>query len=268
MKNTNVLLLGANGFVGSAFARYLGRHGVSFIGVTRQNYEEYLGCRAELLINAAGNSKKFLAKKKPMRGFEREVVSTMHSLFDFRCGRYLYLSSIDVYDDYAHTQHNHEAVEPAPSQLSEYGLFKYMSELHVRKFAPSWLILRLGGMVGEGLKKNSVYDLMHGEKVWVHPDSAYQYIATDAVAEIAMALVDGGTEGEVFNICGAGVISLRDIAEQLLGVSVDEYTWGESREYYEVNIEKISRLQKIGATREYVRGYLEEHEPEMERLHG
>jgi nucleoside-diphosphate-sugar epimerase len=263
-----VILIGERGFVGSAFSRYLKRHEVPFIGVTRNNYRDLVGSSAELLINAGGNSKKFLAKDAPVSAFELEVTSTVRSLQDFHYDHYIFLSSIDVYEDAQNKELNHESANVQPAQLSEYGFFKYMAELAVRRFADSWLLLRLGGMVGEGMKKNSIYDLVHGKKLWVHPDSAYQYIATDTVAEIAFGLAAKGAFGETVNICGDGVVTIREIAEEMLRVSIAEYEWGETKEYYEVNIDKLARCYPVGQTRDYVRDFITKQQLKMEHHHG
>src|SRR4051812_45776147 len=59
-----VILVGANGFVGSAFKRLLPALGHELIPVTRENYEAMAGTAADVVIEAAGNSRKFFAEEQ------------------------------------------------------------------------------------------------------------------------------------------------------------------------------------------------------------
>ena len=51
--------------------------------INRENYNRYLGSRADILINANGNSKKYLAQEDPILEFEKSVLSVKKSLEDF-----------------------------------------------------------------------------------------------------------------------------------------------------------------------------------------
>ena len=207
-----IFVLGANGFVGSAFVRRLSNLNLPFIPVTRTNYTDYVGHPCRILINASGNSRKYLATREPAHEFDLSVTSVLRAICDFRPARYVHLSSIDVYNDVSNPTNNCENVSIDPAHLSAYGFSKYMAELVVKHYAPNWLILRLGGMVGPGLKKNPIYDLLHGGSLYVHPDSLYQYVSTDRVAEIVFDLAQSNIRGEVFNLCGDTLISPRQVA--------------------------------------------------------
>ena len=95
---------------------------------------------------------------------------------------------------------------------SHYGFHKYLAEQLVRHHAREWLVLRLAGMVGPGLRKNPVFDLLHNRPLRIHPDSLYQFMNTDDVAAIGWKLITSGTRGEVFNLCGQGLVSPREVA--------------------------------------------------------
>jgi hypothetical protein len=68
-------------------------------------------------------------------------------------------------------------------------------------------------MVGPGLKKNPVFDVLHGRPLSIHPDSQYQFMSTDAVANVVWRIVESGTTHRVVNVCGSGLISPRVISE-------------------------------------------------------
>ena len=43
-------------------------------------------------------------------------------------------------------------------------------------------VLRLAGMVGPGLRKNPVYDILQGEPLRIHPESQYQFLHAEDAA--------------------------------------------------------------------------------------
>ena len=82
-----IYILGGEGFVGSAYARLLRELDEPFIVVTRANYGSLRGSACSVLINANGNSRKFLATRDPLRDFDASVRSVAASLEDFRAQR-------------------------------------------------------------------------------------------------------------------------------------------------------------------------------------
>ena len=177
-----IFVLGGQGFLGSALVRAAAkRHAAT--AITLENYGQFRGQSCDLLINADGNSKKFLAERDAPAEFEASVTSVLRSLLDFPCRRYVYLSTIDVYPRCDGPRWNHETAAIDPARLSRYGLHKFLAEQLVRQCAPRWLICRLAGLVGAGLWKNSIHDILHDQPLWVHVDSTYQYMHTDDVAQ-------------------------------------------------------------------------------------
>jgi len=250
-----VFVLGGEGFVGSAFVRAASRkHAVSVI--TRRNYEQFHGQSCDLFVNANGNSKKFLADREPVNEFDASVTSVLRSLLDFPAKRYVYLSTIDVYPHVDDPRRNHETAEIDPSMLSRYGLHKYLAEQLVRKYADRWLICRLGGMVGQGMWKNSIYDLLHDQPLRVDAESQYQFMNTDDVATIVLELLRVQSENDVLNVCGAGCISLSDVARMAGKPIVASNSTDARRERYEVNIEKLRSFLPVPRTEESVQGFL------------
>ena len=76
-----VTVIGANGFVGSAFVRYLSvKPEIELIPVTRQSYLEHAGKRSDVVIEAACNSKKYLSDKEPLVDFEASVTHRFRTL--------------------------------------------------------------------------------------------------------------------------------------------------------------------------------------------
>ncbi|MDH7568502.1 MAG: NAD(P)-dependent oxidoreductase [Armatimonadota bacterium] len=208
-----VTLLGSRGFVGSAFARLLRtRPDIELIEVEIDNYAEKVGTQSDVVIEAACNSVKFLADQKPFEEFELSVTHRLHTLRDFPARLHLHVSSVDVYSDLTSPETTREESPIDRAAQSHYGFHKLLAEELVQHYAPRWLIVRLAGMVGPRLRKNPVYDILNGQPLRIHPESRYQFMHTDDVARLAWALVEEGITGEVYNICGDGLITPREIA--------------------------------------------------------
>jgi nucleoside-diphosphate-sugar epimerase len=256
----NVFVLGGYGYVGSAFVRAASkRHNVTAIG--RNNYQQFRGRPCDLLINANGNSKKFLADDDPATEFDASVASVVRSFVDFSAKRYVYLSTIDVYPCFDDPRRNRETAVIDPARLSRYGLHKHLAEQIVRKYAASWLICRLGGMVGAGMWKNSIFDILHDRPLRVSAASEYQFMNTDDVARIVLTLVRRQPENELFNVCGAGCIALAEVAK-LAGKRSPQYAIETPRiERYEINVAKLQAVVRVPETSATVRAFVRSYEP-------
>lgn len=249
------VVLGAGGFIGSAVVAEAERRGFRTVGITRQNYEQHKGTVCDLLVNANGNSKKFLARENPPLDFDLSVRSVHQSLFDFPAAMYVHLSTIDVYSNVTDPAQNHEDAVIDTAKLSPYGFHKLLAEQLVRRYARRWLILRMGGFVGPGLRKNSIYDLLKGAQLRVHPDSAYQYLDSRFLAALAFDLPARGLSGDTVNCAGTGLISVRDIAALIPGAQVPPPP-ASAPERYEVNTAKLRGLVDVPATRDTVSGFI------------
>jgi len=253
-----VTVIGAEGFVGSAFVRRLrAAHGVELREVTRRNYAEFAGKESDLVVDAACNSKKYLSERDPLQDFEQSVAHRLRTLLDFPARFQLHVSSVDVYSQLDSSEATAEAVPVDPGRTSRYGVNKLLAEMLVERYADRWLILRLAGMVGSGLRKNPVYDILHGTPIYIHPDSQYQFMNSDDVARIALALAEKGIGGEIFNVCGDGLISPREIA-RLAGheLVLSSESRSSQPRIVNINIDKIRRLMAIPQTQASVASFV------------
>jgi len=251
------LVLGGKGFVGSAIVREAGRRGWTATAAGKADLPELSGSSWDVVINANGNSKKFLSDQQPQLDFDLSVRSVSQSLHEYTFQHYVFLSTVDVYPDKSNPDNNRESSRIDPMALSRYGLHKWMAEELVRFNASSWLILRLAGFVGPGLKKNPIYDLLNGAPLRVHPDSAYQYHNSDHVAAIVFDLVERGIDRQIINVAGDGLISLRDIAQMIPGAKLPADVSGLRSERYEISIDHLKSLCPVGRTKDVVRKFIE-----------
>ncbi len=253
-----VMVVGAQGFVGSAVVRRFSRTDATLIPVTRQNYAQLRGTSCDVLVECACNSKKFLSDSDPRAEFELSVTHRLHSLCDFPAQYHIHVSSVDVYSDLDSPATTREDSPIDASRTSNYGLHKLLAEQLVRHYAQQWLIVRLAGMVGPGLRKNPVYDILHNMPLRIHPDSQYQFMHTDAVADAICQLFQAGVSGEILNVCGRGLISPREIAHiagKPLNLTLEKAA---QPRIVHVSTDKASRRIAIPDTRDAIEGFLRE----------
>ena len=249
-----VIILGGKGFVGSAFERQLIKRGAECFVVTRDSYKDSIGSHCDLLINTSTNSKKPLASLHPEIDFVETVINIKNSLLNFNYQKYILISSADVYVNTADPLFNKEDEQINVASQSEYGFHKYLGELMVQNYAKNWLIFRMGGFVGTGLKKNAIYDIKSGGKLWINPNSELQFMDTDTAAEIILDVNNLGLKNEIYNLCGEGCINLQSVIA-MVGKKVEPV---DDAKYikYEISLEKIKRLTMIPSTEKMVFNYL------------
>lgn len=253
-----IFIIGGRGFVGSAFARLFQRRQIPFEIITRLNYESFKGRHCDILINANGNSKKFLANKDPVSEFAASVTSVVDTLHSISFSQYILCSTCDVYPDLGNPMMNREDAAIQTDLLSRYGFHKYLAEQLVQREADNYLIIRFGGFVGEGLKKNPIYDILHGGPLWLDPDSELQYIRTDTAAEAVWHFVEKGQSNEIVNVCGNGLVKLRDVMNHFgRDVAVQK---GSPLCVYQINIDKIQACFPIPDSRDTVYEFVDRYD--------
>lgn len=253
-----VVVIGAQGFVGSAFVRYLSKHNFELIEVTRGNYSRMVGTKGDIVIDAAGNSRKYLAETVPFEEFGLSVKHRFRTLLDFPADFHLHISSVDVYSNLTSPETTREDSPIDLSKTSHYGLHKLLAEQLVQHYANRWLIVRLAGMIGAGLRKNPVYDILHGQPLHIHPDSQYQFMLTDDVARLSWMFMIEGNTGKIFNICGDGLISPKEIAhlaKKEMNLSMLEPHI--RPRIVNINIQKCSQLIPLPKTRKSITAFLQ-----------
>ncbi len=245
-----IYIIGGNGFVGSAVARACRRKGMEYQVLSHDTIDQFTGTSCDILINANGNSKKFMADRAPLWEFDASVRSVRASLADIHAKRYIHLSSCDVYPDCSTPDSTNENQIIDITKQSAYGFHKYLAEQCVMRYAPEWLIFRMGGFVGPGLKKNAIYDILHGGPLWLDPRSELQFIHVDTAADIIVELSLSGRSHEIYNLCGTGVISIDEaLAAAGSGMRCEK---GSPVVRYEVNTERLTDIRKIPESRQTV----------------
>lgn len=260
------LVIGGKGFVGSAIVAEARQRGYRTVVVDKDEYASAIGASCDLLINANGNSRKYLAAKDPGQEFDLSVRSVLHSLHDFKTNHYVHLSTIDVYPNHQDPAANTEDTPIDEKAISPYGFHKHLAENIVRYYAPRWTIVRMGGFVGPKLWKNSIHDLLTGANLKVHPDSVYQYLHTADLARLLFDLLATASSQEVWNISGAGVVSLRDVASWIPGTKLPAEVSQLPQEHYEINTRKIEARVTLPRSVDTVRKFVQDVQSGRERI--
>lgn len=203
-------LVGSTGFVGGNLLRQ-----ASFDALYHSSDIETIRGRSfDLLVCAGARAEKWLANKEP----EKDIAGIrrlMDCLAEVQARHVVLVSTVDVYPVPIDVDES-SPIDPASN--SPYGRHRYELERFVAgRFATT--TIRLPGLFGPGLKKNIIYDLIHGNATdAICPDSVYQfYDLTRLWADIettrrgGLALVNFATEP----------VSVRDVARAGFGIDFE-----------------------------------------------
>ena len=238
-----IYIVGGHGFVGSAYVRLCQERGLAHQAIEPDNYQQFVGTECDVLINANGNSSKVLATRDPLKEFDLSVRSVADTLASFRARTYVFLSTGDVYPDPSNPETSDEATPFDIGRTSRYGLHKYLAERLVTGAHPDWLIMRMGGFVGPGIRKNAIFDMLTGAKVWLAPDSQLQFIHTDNAARLVMRLVERGVRREVVNLGAEGLVEIGDLCKRF--GSRSEFDSGAPSVRFELSLAKLKKLVEM-----------------------
>jgi nucleoside-diphosphate-sugar epimerase len=196
--------------------RELRRRGIDHDVVQRENRRQFHGRSCDVLVFCAGNSMKWKAAEDPHFDFTASVAHLSYYLHEIRAAKVVVLSDTEVYPDLSSLESTREEVPEIGSARSTYAYHKLLAEDMTQRFAPRHLILRRPTLVGPGLRRNVLFDLLHTDRPLRETQGArVNVLHTDRMAEQLMTLVDGEAEG-VFNLGAPDTIGLAE-AGTLMG---------------------------------------------------
>ena len=247
-------IVGGNGLTGSALVRYLKQAGEEYEIIQKENKHKFLGKSCDTLIYANGNALKYKANQDPYFDFMASVASIAEYIHNIKFKKFICISTIDVYPDKTSIMKTKEDTIIDVKKLNTYGYHKYCAEEYVKQFCNDYLIFRLSGLVGKGLKKNVVYDFTHSDKkVMLSPKTTHNYINTRFIAETIFHIIGMEIKNEIFNLASKNAIMIGDI-ENIIGVKTD-YTEDAFLhvDQNEINIEKISKYVDLSSSEESIK---------------
>ena len=177
-------LIGHTGFVGSNLAAqhtYSGHF-------NSKNIQYIAGQTFDTIVCAGVQAVKYWANQHPDEDW-KGIQCLLSPLKSVKVRRFILLSTVDVY---ASPLQVTEA-DPAPWQNHVYGRHRRAVESFVQGLFPESHIIRLPGLFGPGLKKNVIYDLLHGNGLEaIQPASAFQYYHLKHLTGDLVRVLDGG----------------------------------------------------------------------------
>jgi len=252
--NTTVGILGGGGFLGRNLVDYFNSNGFVATSIDRSNYQSLQGTEFDIFINANGNSRRFWANQHPEEDRIASVISVENSIKHFGFKKYIFISSSDTYPDHHDPAKTHESTEVDENRLEPYGLHKREAEAIVKKL-PNHLILRCSAMIGPGLKKGIVKDVIEGAPLFVTADSYLQFITTGEISKVIHTLLDQSVKNEIFNCGGRGSVKVSEILK-IFDKTVESRD-GAQKQAYEMGVEKLNRIFPLKTSNAYLKEFYE-----------
>jgi nucleoside-diphosphate-sugar epimerase len=201
-------LIGHTGFVGGNLAR---QHRFDEC-YNSKTIEGIAGRRFDLLVVSGMPAAKWVANRDP--DADRAVLDRLWGCVkQVTADALVVVSTVDVYPNPVGV--DEDAVIELTAQ-QPYGRHRLMLERLAATHFPRVLAVRLPGLFGPGLKKNAVYDLLHGNEVHkVHANGVFQFYNLDRLwADVRAALAAGLA---VVNFATEPV-SVRETAREAFGI--------------------------------------------------
>lgn len=161
-------MIGHSGFVGGTLLRQR-----PFEAVFRSSDAGAMAGRCfDTVVCAAAPAQKWIANREPGADL-RNIETLIANLSRIQCRKFILISTVDVF---------HEPVavdEESPvdeAVLMPYGRNRRLLEKFAQAHFDGCLVVRLPGMVGPGLRKNVVFDLLNGNNLHaIDSRAAYQF---------------------------------------------------------------------------------------------
>lgn len=121
------------------------------------NINEIRGRKFDVVVCAGAPAQKWIANREPDAD-RRNLESLVSHLGTIPSSQFILISTVDVFRDPVSVDEDTPVEEEG---LHPYGLHRRMLEEFVEHRFPNHLIVRLPGLVGPGLRKNVVFDLLN-----------------------------------------------------------------------------------------------------------
>lgn len=149
----NNALIGFSGFVGSTLLKQ-----TTFTHLYRStNISEVDGKTFDMVVCAGAPAQKWLANKDP-EADRQKIDGLIQHLKTIKCKTFILISTVDVFK-YPVGVNESSVVDE--NGLHAYGLNRLRLEQFVENNFSHYLIVRLPGLVGPGLRKNIIFDFLN-----------------------------------------------------------------------------------------------------------
>lgn len=153
----NNALIGSSGFVGSTLLKQ-----ADFSSLYRStNITEIDGSKLDVVVCTAAPAQKWIANREPSAD-RNNIDSLISHLRTIKCKKFILISTVDVFKEPVDVD---ELSKVEEFGLHPYGLHRRYLEKFVEEQFPNYLIVRLPGLVGPGLRKNVIYDFLNNNNL-------------------------------------------------------------------------------------------------------
>lgn len=178
-------LIGFSGFVGSTILKQA-HFSVPFRST---NIHEIESREFDVVVCAGAPAQKWIANRDPADD-RKKIDSLINHLRTIKCKKFILISTVDVFKEPIGVD---ESTRVDESGLHAYGLHRRLLEKFVEQYFPSYLIVRLPGLVGPGLRKNVIFDFLNNNNLHaIESRGVFQfYPMTNLWYDIQIALKAG-----------------------------------------------------------------------------
>ncbi len=146
-------IIGFTGFVGTT----LKRQTVFEFFYNSKNISSIDGTSLETIICAAAPAQKWIANREPLAD-RQNIHGLIEHLKTVTCNTFILISTVDVF---CNANKVNEDTLITQEGLNPYGLHRRELEEFVEANFANYLIVRLPGIVGPGLRKNVIFDFLN-----------------------------------------------------------------------------------------------------------
>jgi nucleoside-diphosphate-sugar epimerase len=254
-------IIGADGFVGRALINILSATGETCVALGRD--DPLPTARFDVVIDCNGEGRRFWCNENPDGSYQRNVETVAAKLAALETETYVYISTVDVYGAGRGEQStSREDVAIKVDVLDVYGRHKYEAERLVLERASRALVLRCGTLIGPGLKKNPVFDLLHDAPLRMTADSTLNLLRIETLGAVLMRLLQDGTTG-VYNVAASRsmpVSQIRLMIAERRGINPNDMPEHPEQVemFYDVNVDKLSAMIDVPASDAALHSFLQQ----------
>lgn len=153
----NNALIGFSGFVGSTLLKQ-----AHFSELYRStNIHGIENCEFDVVVCAGAPAQKWIANRDPADD-RKKIDSLIDCLRTIKCKTFILIGTVDVFKEPTGVD---ESTPVEESGLHAYGLHRRLLEKFVEQHFSNYLIVRLPGLVGPGLRKNVIFDFLNNNNL-------------------------------------------------------------------------------------------------------
>ncbi|UMZ13553.1 NAD(P)-dependent oxidoreductase [Pseudomonas sp. MPFS] len=146
-------LIGYSGYVGGTLLKQ-----ENFTSLYRStNIGDIDGQSFDTVVCAGAPAQKWIANREP-EADRQKIEELIAHLKTIQCKTFILISTVDVFKNPTGVDEDTIVDE---SGLHAYGLHRRLLEKFIEKHFPNYLIVRLPGLVGPGLRKNVIFDFLN-----------------------------------------------------------------------------------------------------------